>query len=123
MADAAPAVVGSAGVAAALVPYLQDRHRERIVVAALDRRLRVRAVIAMAEGTTAHASAPVADVMRAVLSRGGQAFAVAHNHPGGSLEPSTADRAATDQIRAAAQACGLRFLDHLIVAGDRWRAI
>lgn len=123
VAMTAPVVSGSAGVAAAVLPHLQDRHRERMVVAVLDRRLRVLAVVAMAEGTTAHASAPVADILRAVLSRGGEAFALAHNHPGGLLEPSTADRTATEQIRTAATACGLRFLDHLIVAGERWRAI
>jgi DNA repair protein RadC len=123
LAQPAPAVSGTAGVAAAVLPHLQDRDRERMVVAVLDRRLHVLDVVAMAEGTTAHASTPVADVMRTVLSRGGQAFALAHNHPGGSLEPSVDDRQATAQIRAAAEACGLRCLDHLIVAGDRWRAI
>ena len=119
----APAVSGSAGVAAAVLPHLQDRHRERMVVAVLDRRLRVLDVLPIAEGTTAHAAAPVAEILRTVLTRGGQAFALAHNHPGGSLEPSDADRRATAQIRAAAEACGLRFLDHLIIVGDRWGAI
>lgn len=123
LAEVPPAVFGSAGVASAVLPHLQDRQRERLVVAVLDRRLRVLNVVTLAEGTTAHASAAVADVMRAVLLRGGQAFALAHNHLGGSLEPSTADRTATEQIRTAATACGLRFLDHLIIAGARWRAI
>jgi proteasome lid subunit RPN8/RPN11 len=78
-------------------------------------------VVCLAEGTTAHAAVPTADILRAVLSRGGQALALAHNHPGGSLEPSKVDRQATEQVRAAAAACGLRFLDHLIVAEGRWR--
>ncbi|RBY79799.1 DNA repair protein [Geodermatophilus sp. TF02-6] len=123
LAEPAPAVSGSAGVAAAVVPHLQDRHRERLLIAVLDRRLRVIDVATVAEGMTAHAAVPIDDVLRAVLVRGGRAFALAHNHPGGSLEPSPADRQATKQVRAAAAACGLRFLDHLIVAGDRWRAI
>lgn len=123
LAEPAPGVSGSAGVAEAVLPHLQDRHRERMVVAVLDRRLRVLDVVQVAEGTTAHAAAPIAEVLRAVLQRGGAAFALAHNHPGGSLEPSDADRQATAQIRAAADACGLRFLDHLVVAGDRWQAI
>jgi DNA repair protein RadC len=94
-----------------------------MVVAVLDRRLHVLDVISLGEGTAAHASAPVTEILRSVLARGGYAFALAHNHPGGSLEPSAADRRATEQVRAAAEACGLRFLDHLIVAGNRWRAI
>lgn len=123
LAAPAPVVSGTAGVAVAVLPHLQARHRERMVVAVLDRRLRVLDVVGLAEGSTTHAAAPVADVLRAVLARGGSAFALAHNHPGGSLEPSVADRRATEQVRAAADACGLRFLDHLIVAGDEWRAI
>jgi len=94
-----------------------------MVVAVLDRRLRVLEVVTVAKGTTAHATAPTAEILRSVLTRGGQAFALAHNHPGGSLEPSSADRTTTEQVRAAAEACGLRFLDHLIVAGESWRAI
>lgn len=116
-------VSGTAGVAAAVLPHLQDRQRERVVVAVLDRRLRVRDVVAMGEGTGGQAALPVADIVQAVLVRGGQAFAVAHNHPGGSLDPSDADVRATARLRAAASACGLRFLDHLIVAGEHWRAI
>ena len=114
---------GSAGVAAAVLPHLQDRQRERLVVVVLDRRLRVLEVVTIAEGTTAHAAAPVAEVLQAVIARGGHAFALAHNHPGGLLEPSATDRTTTERVRDAAEACGLRFLDHLIVAGDRWRAI
>lgn len=116
-------VSGTAGVAAAVLPHLRDRPRERMVVAVLDRRLRVRDVVCVAEGTVAHTSVPVADIIRAVLLRGGQAFAVAHNHPGGGLEPSVADGRATKQLRAAAAATGLRFLDHVIVAGEHWRAV
>jgi DNA repair protein RadC len=123
LAQPAAGISGSAGVAAVVLPHLRDRHRERMVVAVLDRRLRVLDVVSLGEGTTAHTAAPVAEVLQTVFSRGGQAFALAHNHPGGSLDPSAADRQATKRIRAAAEACGLRFLDHLIVAGDRWRAI
>lgn len=116
-------VVGTAGVAAAVLPHLQDRRRERLVVAVLDRALRVREVVYVGEGTVGRAALPTAEIIQAVLVRGGQAFAVAHNHPSGCLDPSEADLRATQQLRAAAMACGLRFLDHLIVAGEHWRAI
>ncbi len=106
-----------------MLPHLQDRHRERIVVAVLDRRLRVLDVIGVPEGSGAHAAAPTADVLKIVLARGGHTFALAHNHPGGTLEASVADREATERIRSAADACGLRFLDHLIVAGEHWRIV
>jgi len=44
-------------------------------------------VFCVAEGTLAHAAVPVAEVIRAVLMRGGQAFAVAHSRA--AIEHST----------------------------------
>jgi DNA repair protein RadC len=118
-----PGVMDTAGIAAAVLPHLADRQRERLVVVVLDRRLHLLEVVDLPEGTPDHAAVPTAEILRTVISRGGTAFALAHNHPGGSLQTSPADRTATGQVRAAADACGLRFLDHLIVAGDDWGAI
>ena len=118
-----PGVMDTAGIAAAVLPHLTDRHRERLVVAILDRRLHLLEVVDLPEGTTNHAAVPTSEILRTVIGGGGTAFSLAHNHPGGSLLPSHEDRMATAQIRAAADACGLRFLDHLIVAGNERRAI
>ena len=123
IAERPHAVADSATIAAVVLPHLRDRHRERMVVAVLDRRLRVLDVLSLPEGSAGHTVAPVAEIIRTVFTHGGHAFAMAHNHPGGSLDPSQADRRATEQVRRAAEACGLRFLDHLIVAGEHWRAI
>ena len=116
-------IESSADTAAAVLPFLQHLRRERIVVAVLDHRLRLLEVVCLADGTTAHAWFPVAEVLRSVLRRGGQAFAIAHNHPEGSLEPSPADLAATQAVREASEACGVRFVEHLIVSDGSWRAI
>ena len=43
---------------------------------------------------------------------------LAHNHPGGTLRPSSADVQLTDQLRAVLRAVGITVLDHVIVAGD-----
>jgi DNA repair protein RadC len=66
---------------------------------------------------------PVRDILNAVLRHDGRAFAVAHNHPSGDPTPSEADRRATAELSAAANVVGLRFLDHVIVAGDEWRSV
>jgi DNA repair protein RadC len=118
-----PGVMDTAGLAAVVLPHLADRHRERLVVAVLDRRLHLLEVVNLPDGTADHAAVPTAEILRTVIGRGGTAFALAHNHPGGSLQPSQADRTATAHVRAAAEACGLRFLDHLIIAGERWCAV
>lgn len=49
--------------------------------------------------------------------------AVVHNQPGGTTEPSSQDRSATTELAKAANAIGLRFLDHVIVAGNSWASV
>ena len=43
---------------------------------------------------------------------------LAHNHPSGSLEPSTSDKEATKKIYTALELIGIEVIDHIIVAGE-----
>lgn len=45
-------------------------------------------------------------------------IAVAHNHPSGSLKPSSADLNLTQQIVSASKVLNISFLDHLIITED-----
>lgn len=80
-------------------------------------------VAPLTEGGTDRSLIPVRDVLSAVLAIGGTRFAVAHNHPSGSVEPSTSDLQVTTQLRDAAETVGLRFLDHLIVTEITWARV
>lgn len=44
---------------------------------------------------------------------------LAHNHPSGNPLPSDMDYAATNQVRDALKAVGIRLWDHIILAGER----
>ena len=46
-----------------------------------------------------------------------------HNHPSADPSPSDADVSYTDTLRTAARIVGLRFLDHVIVAGANWSSV
>lgn len=54
-----------------------------------------------------------------VVSKQATAFAVAHNHPGGSPKPSEADRQLTRRIAAVAKELGVKFIDHIVVCDGR----
>ena len=95
------------------------RH-ERVVAVVCDSLNRVRRVELVATGSVDRSMIPVREVLNYVLRHDGRAFAVAHNHPTGDPAPSDADITVTRELRAAAKTVGLRFLDHVIVAGDRW---
>lgn len=117
-------VVDSAAVIADLVsPLLARERREKVVVLVADAANRVLRVVPVATGGLDSSPLPVREVLHAVLRYDGRAFALAHNHPSGDPTPSRHDREATAAVRNAADAVGLRFLDHVVVAGTRWRSI
>lgn len=113
----------STDVAEEAAPYLRGLRHERVVVIVCDNNGGVLRTVSLAEGGSDQSLLPARDVLRTVLSSGGARFAVAHNHPGGSLEPSDADLEVTARLRAAAETVGLRFLDHVIVTETEWSRI
>lgn len=116
-------ITGSLDVAVAAAPLLRGLRHERVVVIVCDTGGVIRKTTVLTDGAADQSLLPVRDVLTSVLSVGGTAFAVAHNHPSGSLTPSEADLAATDTLRAAAKAVDLRFLDHVILTETSWKRI
>lgn len=97
--------------------------RERVLALVCDGRNRLRHTTMVSEGSVDRSLVPVREILNAVLRHDGRAFALAHNHPDGDPEPSDADRRATAEVKAAAQVAGLRFLGHVVIAGEQWSAV
>jgi DNA repair protein RadC len=117
-------VVDSAAAIADLVsPLLTRERREKVVVLVADAANHLLRVVPVATGGLDSSPLPVREVLQTVLRYDGRAFALAHNHPSGDPTPSRHDREATAAVRNAADAVGLRFLGHVVVAGTRWRSI
>lgn len=116
-------VTSSADVAAIAIPLIGAAPREELIVLVVDGGNRVTRVESVARGGATATTVPVRDVLALVLRYDGTGFALAHNHPGGDATPSDHDKVATDRIRAAAREVGLRFLDHVVVAGEQWRSV
>ncbi len=110
-------------VAAVARSELEGLRRERVVVLVCDTANQVRHVSTVSEGAADRSLVPVREILNAVLRHDGRAFALAHNHPSGNPEPSDDDRQVTEQLRNAARMVGLRFLGHVVIAGDRWQAV
>lgn len=101
---------------------LRAATRERVLVFVLDSGHCLKRVVPVSEGSIDRSLFPIREIINAVLRHDGRAFAVAHNHPGGDSTPTSHDRKATETMKGAAEATGLRFLDHLVVADGQWHS-
>ena len=54
-------------------------------------------------------------VMKQALELGAVGLILAHNHPSGTLRPSTQDKSITQKLKRAADALDVKVLDHIIV--------
>lgn len=94
---------------------LRDLPYESFVALFLDSQHRVIAWEELARGTLDGASVYPREVLKAALKHNAAAVIFAHNHPSGVAEPSVADRALTEKLKAALQTVDIRVLDHFIV--------
>jgi DNA repair protein RadC len=113
----------TADIAACAAPLLRGERCERVVAVVCDTANRVMRTTLLTQGSTNRSLISVRDILTLVLKSGGVAFAVAHNHPSGSLEPSDLDRAVTICLQDAAEAVGLRFLDHVVITATAWARV
>jgi DNA repair protein RadC len=119
----APTLHSTSDLLAMVGPYLRGRTRERLVLVVCDAGHRVTSCEVLTEGAADRAILAVREIAVGVLRRDGKAFALAHNHPTGDPLPSEADIEATLRVEDAAQALGLRFLDHLVITDDSWARV
>jgi DNA repair protein RadC len=118
-----PSLRSAADVAAIAIREIGDAARERAVVLVCDAANHLRRVVRVSEGSIDRALLPGREILNAVLRHDGRAFALAHNHPSGDPTPSDADVSCTEKLCEAAPLVGLRFLDHVVVAGTTWSSV
>ncbi|MDQ3378703.1 MAG: DNA repair protein [Actinomycetota bacterium] len=122
--DSVPSTLRSAtDVAAVATRELAGANRERAIVLVCNAANQLQQVVQVSEGSIDRCLLPVREILNAVLRRDGRAFAIAHNHPSGDPTPGAEDVRATDELCLAARLVGLRFLDHVVVAGSAWRTV
>lgn len=110
-------ITGPEDIASLVCFELCGRDQEEVLVVVTNNANRVVRVVTLSRGGSDRCLLVPRDVLATVLRTGGTGFALAHNHPSGDPTPSREDVAVTKQVECAATAVGLRFLDHIIVAG------
>jgi DNA repair protein RadC len=84
----------------------------------LDTQNRLIAFEEMFRGTLNQTSVYPREVVLSALRHNASAVVLSHNHPSGNPEPSRADEALTQTLKAALALVDVRVLDHIVVCAD-----
>ena len=98
-----------------LVSRMKGYRREVFACLYLDTRHRVIAFRELFLGSIDSATVHPREIVQSCLELNAAAIILAHNHPSGVAEPSTADGALTRRVVEAARLIDVRVLDHLVV--------
>lgn len=104
-----------------VIPILQIysfRKQEHFVCVTLNGAHEVMNIYVISVGSLNKTVIHPREVFTVAIAERAAAIIVAHNHPSGSLEPSTADFDCTKQILESSKILGIPLLDHLIISKD-----
>jgi DNA repair protein RadC len=73
-------------------------------------------------GTANMAMAHPREIFQVAIVSGACAIVIAHNHPSGSLTPSSEDKRTTKRINEAGELLGIKLLDHVIVTDTEFNS-
>lgn len=92
------------------------RHDHEVFAALfLDSHHRLIEYVELFRGTIDSAQVHPREVIKEALARNAAAIILAHNHPSGLGQPSTADQRMTMELKEALDLVGVKVLDHIIV--------
>ena len=103
-----------------LVRHNADRKQERFISLSLNGAHEILAVRVVTIGLVNRTIVHPREVFADLIQDRAAAFAVAHNHPSGRLNPSPEDDEITDRLLRASEILGLHFLDHIIFSPTAW---
>ncbi len=103
-----------------LISLFTGRTYENFFVICLDSQNRVNYAALVHEGTINEAPVYPRLIVETSLRHKANSIILAHNHPGGNLQPSSADIEVTRKIVTAIEAISIKVMDHIIVAGEKY---
>ncbi len=102
------------------VSLFGGRTYEAFYIICLDAQNRVNYSELVHEGTINEAPVYPRLLVEAAIRHKANSVILAHNHPGGTLNPSRADIEATRTICTALEAISIKVIDHIIVCGEKY---
>jgi DNA repair protein RadC len=98
------------------IAYLKDKRQEHFVCITLNGSGEILGNRTITLGLLNHSLVHPREVFADAITDRAASIICVHNHPSGSLEPSSQDIAITTQLREAGSIIGIQLIDHIIVS-------
>ena len=108
-------IIDSPEKAVELLGDIRSKKQEYFVCLTLDGANRLIAKRVISIGTLTASLVHPREVFAEAITDRAASIVVAHNHPSGNLEPSTADKEVTERLRQAGEILGIDLLDHILI--------
>lgn len=115
-----PVISGSDDAAQITLPLLQDLNHEAFCVLYLNQANKVLRHEIISNGGMTGTVADTRLILKNALLHNSNQLIIAHNHPSGNRQPSSADRQLTQKLKEAAALMDIKLLDHLIIGGNEY---
>lgn len=99
---------------------LRDERRELFLAGLLDTKLRLIRDVRISEGSLDATVVHPREAFAPAVREPAHAVVFVHNHPSGSPEPSSEDRALTKRLVTCGDILGIRVVDHLVLGEGDW---
>lgn len=108
-------ITGSKDAFELLYPLMGELQHEEFWIVYLNNSNKVVHKSQLSKGGITGTLVDVRLVLKQALELGAVGLILAHNHPSGTLKPSTADKQITEKLKKASEALDIKILDHLIL--------
>lgn len=121
--EGAPIYISTPAQAFNYLKPLSVLQKEQVRALYLNSRYRVLNEEVISIGTVSTSLIHPREILKPAIRLSASAIIIAHNHPSGSLEPTTSDLDTTDRLAIACRIIGIELIDHIIVVGDSYKSI
>ncbi|MEN3039375.1 MAG: DNA repair protein RadC [Candidatus Kryptonium sp.] len=118
-----PQITSPEDIAKIFIPRLSDLNKEILIVVLLNTANRIIKEIVVSEGNLNSSVIHPREVFKPAIDELSASIILVHNHPSGNPEPSRMDIEVTKQIYQAGEIIGIKLLDHIIIAGDKFSSM
>ncbi|MDR0832607.1 MAG: JAB domain-containing protein [Candidatus Symbiothrix sp.] len=94
--------------------------KEFFKVALLNSACKLLGVHHLSEGGSCQTIVDIKHIMQAAILANAKDIVLCHNHPSGSLYPSSEDDLVTRKVQEACNIMGFTLMDHLIIASEKY---